>query len=202
MKNDNNTSSDQFTSRNWDKASFEFYATPPEATRALLSVEKFTGDIWEPACGNGAISEVLKASGHIVHSTDLILRGYEDERLDFLKTTAPLARNIITNPPYGKHGLADAFIRKALTHTAKTGGKVAMLLNLRSLAHPQRTQKYRKNPPAKIYILDELTCLPNWKPILKEPRYPKQQYFWSVWDSGAAESTELDWLSPNDFNDA
>ena len=121
MKNDNNTSSDKLTSRNEDRSSFEFYATPPEATRALLSVEKFTGDIWEPACGNGAISEVLKASGHIVRSTDLILRGYEDERLDFLKTTTPLGRNIITNPPYGKHGLVDAFIRKALTHTAKQG---------------------------------------------------------------------------------
>ena len=96
-----------------------------------------------------------------MHSTDYILRGYEDEQLDFLKSSKPLGKNIITNPPYGKHGLADAFIRKALTHTLKTGGKVAMLLNLRSLAHPSRTPKYRKNPPAKIYILDELTCLPN-----------------------------------------
>jgi hypothetical protein len=28
-----------------------FYPTPPEATRALLSVETFDGLIWEPACG-------------------------------------------------------------------------------------------------------------------------------------------------------
>ena len=27
----------------------EFYPTPPEATRALLSVETFDGSIWEPA---------------------------------------------------------------------------------------------------------------------------------------------------------
>lgn len=32
------------------RAPFEFYPTPPEATRALLSVENFDGDIWEPAC--------------------------------------------------------------------------------------------------------------------------------------------------------
>lgn len=31
----------------------EFYPTPPEATRALLSVETFDGSIWEPACGGG-----------------------------------------------------------------------------------------------------------------------------------------------------
>lgn len=34
------------------RAPFEFYPTPPEATRALLSVEKFEGNIWEPACGD------------------------------------------------------------------------------------------------------------------------------------------------------
>ena len=34
------------------RAAFEFYPTPPEATRALLSVETFEGLIWEPACGD------------------------------------------------------------------------------------------------------------------------------------------------------
>ncbi|MGL1659540.1 hypothetical protein ACSTH1_23845, partial [Vibrio parahaemolyticus] len=37
-----------------------FYPTPPEATRALLSVETFDGSIWEPACGKGHIADVLK----------------------------------------------------------------------------------------------------------------------------------------------
>ena len=32
----------------------EFYPTPPEAARALLSVESFDGDIWEPACATDA----------------------------------------------------------------------------------------------------------------------------------------------------
>lgn len=33
----------------------DFYPTPPYGTEALLSVEKFNGAIWEPACGTGAI---------------------------------------------------------------------------------------------------------------------------------------------------
>lgn len=41
----------------------EFYPTPPEATRALLSVEHFDGDIWEPACGDGRIAKVLEDHG-------------------------------------------------------------------------------------------------------------------------------------------
>lgn len=87
------------------RAAYEFYPTPPEATRALLSVESFEGDIWEPACGDGAISKVLEAAGYQVVSTDLIDRGFGAGGQDFLKSPEPLARNIITNPPYGTHGL-------------------------------------------------------------------------------------------------
>ena len=87
------------------RAAYEFYPTPPEATRALLSVEQFDGSIWEPACGDGAISKVLTEAGYQVVSTDLIDRGYGEGGHDFLKSTTPLAKNIITNPPYGTHGL-------------------------------------------------------------------------------------------------
>lgn len=41
----------------------DYYPTPPEATQALLGVESFDGDIWEPACGDGAICRVLEANG-------------------------------------------------------------------------------------------------------------------------------------------
>ena len=49
----------------------DFYPTPPEATEALLNRCEFNKDIWEPACGNGAISNVLIRKGHNVTSTDL-----------------------------------------------------------------------------------------------------------------------------------
>ena len=92
-----------------------FYPTPPEATRALLSVETFDGPIWEPACGKGHIAKVLEAHGHEVIATDLNDWGYGAPRIDFLKAHAgnANARHIVTNPPYGK-GLADAFVNKAL----------------------------------------------------------------------------------------
>jgi len=58
------------------RVSHDFYPTPPEAVRALLSVETFTGSVWEPACGDGAISKVLIEAGFEVVSTDLIDRGF------------------------------------------------------------------------------------------------------------------------------
>ena len=55
----------------------DFYPTPTNATMALLQREKFDGDIWEPACGDGAISKLLKLQGYEVYSSDLVDRGYE-----------------------------------------------------------------------------------------------------------------------------
>jgi superfamily II DNA or RNA helicase len=48
---------------------------PGWAAHKFLRVEGFSGRIWEPACGRGAISEVLEAHGHTVVSTDLVDRG-------------------------------------------------------------------------------------------------------------------------------
>lgn len=119
------------------RAPYEFYPTPPEATRALLSAESFDGSIWEPACGQGHISKVLTQDGYDVVSTDLVAYGYGEAGRDFLAEERALAKHIITNPPYGR-GLADAFAKHALKLTRETGGSVAMLMNLSGLCHPLR----------------------------------------------------------------
>jgi len=183
------------------RAAWEFYPTPPEAVRALLSVERFDGSIWEPACGNGAISRELEAAGYDVVSTNIADHGFGQSGQDFLKSETPLAKHIITNPPYGTHGLADAFVRRALIHTRKTGGSVAMLLNLRSLCNPSRHLKFIKTPPAAIYAIDQLTCWPEGRETSKDARIAKQQYYWAVWKPGHTGATKFWWLSAADFRE-
>ena len=146
-----------------NRAAYEFYPTPPEATRALLSAERFDGSIWEPACGTGWISRELIAAGYEVVSTDLVDYGYGEPGRDFLAERKPRAKHIVTNPPYGR-GLADAFVKHALELTAETGGTVAMLVNLLSLCHPLRHDFYVGHPPAVIYALDECICWPYGDP--------------------------------------
>ena len=82
----------------------DFYPTPPEATQALLNVETFSGSIFEPACGDGAICKVLLKNGHTnIIASDLIDRGYGTGGIDFLKCKTT-ADNIVTNPPFsGDH---------------------------------------------------------------------------------------------------
>lgn len=54
----------------------DFYQTDPVAIDKLLKVEDFDKNIWECACGNGALSKRLEESCYNVYSTDLIDRGY------------------------------------------------------------------------------------------------------------------------------
>lgn len=173
----------------------DFYPTPPEGTRALLSVERFDGPIWEPACGDGAISKVLAQTGYHVVSTDLINRGYGNAGINFLTETKARAKHIVTNPPYGR-GLADHFIRHAIRLTRETGGSVAMLLDLAGLAHPIRTALYVNTPPANVYILDELACWPANRPNA----FPAVNRFaWLVWKPNHQGRPALWWLSTARF---
>ena len=41
----------------------DFFPTPPWATFALIDNERFQGDIWECACGDGTMSRVLEQTG-------------------------------------------------------------------------------------------------------------------------------------------
>lgn len=180
------------------RAPLEFYPTPPPATRALLSAERFDGSIWEPACGKGAISDVLSDAGNDVVSTDIGDYGFGDSGVDFLSETKPRARNIVTNPPYGR-GLADRFIRHGLAMIAQTGGSMAMLLNLAGLCHPDRHESYLRRPPRVIYALDHCVCWPGGEPT-QATRFTKQhRYCWLVWDALEAAETKFAWLSTAPF---
>ncbi|HKN10315.1 MAG TPA: class I SAM-dependent methyltransferase, partial [Pseudomonadota bacterium] len=171
---------------------------------------QFDGLIWEPACGDGAIAKELARNGHSVHSTDLVDRGYGIGGIDFLAPDvldrawlygrAPTGTHIVTNPPYSyRRGIGDKFVGQALRITRETGGKVAMLLNLGSLAHPMRTSKWRNDPPAAIHIMDELVCWPNGNRRQAGRYIAEHRYCWIVWTHQPHGPTKVTWLCMADF---
>lgn len=183
------------------RAPFEFYPTPPAAILALLSAERFDGDIWEPACGDGAIGRELVRAGYDVIATDITDWGYGYPGYDFLTLDKPFARNIVTNPPYG-WGMADKFVEKALAFTAETGGRVAMLLNIASLCHPRRHADFVRRPPSVIYAPDECVCFPLGDPTRATAHTAKHRYAWVIWDHAHEGDTAFRWLSTAPFNTA
>lgn len=166
----------------------DFYPTPPRGIEALLEVEQFQGAIWEPACGDGAISEVLTENGYTVVSSDLIDRGYGNAPVDFLMEHKSLAPNIITNPPYR---LARPFIEKSLKLTT---GKVAMLLRLAFLEGASRKEFFQTSPLARVWVFSKRLSI--YRRGEKMKNGGMVAFAWFVWshDHDPADPPTIGWL--------
>ncbi len=167
----------------------DFYKTPEWGTQALLDNETFEGKIWEPCCGDGAMSEVLKAAGHHVISSDLHNHGYGIQG-DFFGVTGPIS-NIVTNPPFN---IAEKILHHALKITER---KVCLLLRIAFLEGKGRWERiYSINPPTRVLTFSSRLSI-----------YPASQervsggttaYAWFVWDRRCHGTpyTQLKWIPP------
>jgi len=166
----------------------DFFPTPAWATHALIDNEDFRGDIWEPACGDGAMSRVLETTGNKVISSDLHDRGYGEADHDFLDSWRS-APNIVTNPPYNA---AEGFVRAGVD---RSSAKFAMLLRLAFLegANRQRTI-FTDAPPSRVWVFSERITFYPAGAVQKGTG--TTAYAWFVWDKGASSGTELKWLKP------
>ena len=168
----------------------DYYATNPKAMHELLKYETFNKNVWECACGEGNLSEVLKEYGYKVYSTDLIDRGYPDETLNFLESDKKFNGDIITNPPFK---YTNEFILKALD-SIDIGSKVAMFLKLNYLSGKRRYKEiYEKYPPIKVYVFSgRMACAKNNDPELFKGG--AMDYAWFIWEKGQYAPTELKWI--------
>ena len=156
----------------------DFYPTPPEVTVALmdfLQLDPIT--IWEPACGNMAMSNVLEQYGHKVISTDLA------QGVDYLIASPKKVDAIITNPPFN---ISFQFIEKALNEA----GIVAMVLKSQYWHAKKRYTLFMDNPLAYILPL-------TWRPDFKGGGgSPTMEVYWTVWIKGISDSKYIPLLKP------
>jgi hypothetical protein len=172
-----------------NRETHDFYPTWPAATGALLSVERFDGPIWEPACGDGAMSRVLESAGHEVVSTDLIDRGYGEGGRDFLMEWQPLAPNIVTNPPFR---WAMEFVDRALMLTT---GKVALFLRLAFLEGQDRGRWLPTTPLARVWVMSRRVPIQRGRMAeVGELNGGVIAFAWFVWEHGHQGRPELGWL--------
>ena len=174
----------------------DYYATEPKALELLLELESFSPYVWECACGQGHLSEVLKSHGYKVKSSDIIDRGYMGtETLDFLKVKKEdikqdVSRDIITNPPY-KH--AKEFVEHALD-ISMDSTKIAMFLKVQFLEGKARRKLFDKHPPKIIYVASSrLNCAMNGD----FEKYPSSAvaYAWFIWEKGFKGDTVVRWFN-------
>jgi hypothetical protein len=176
------------TKRFADLSGPDFFPTPRWATFALIDNEKFHGDIWECACGDGAMSRVLEETGRSVFSSDLHNRGYGESSRDFLSWSHE-ADNIVTNPPYNS---AEGFVAAGVRGASR---KFALLLRLAFLEGANRANTiFAAKPPSRVWVFSErITFYPSGV----EPKGTgTTAYAWFVWDKDAPGRTELKWFKP------
>lgn len=167
----------------------DLYETPAWATEALFERETFTGDILEPACGYGAISEVAKKYSSVVISSDKYDYGYGTPDKDFLKEYPNDVANIITNPPY--HSAAEFVTVSKMVATEK----IAMFLKLSFLEGAGRYKLFSDTtfPLARVWVFCKRV---NLFPHGSEP--PKNSgtiaYAWFVWDKKHVGKPEIGWI--------
>lgn len=166
----------------------DYFPTPAWATFALADNERFDGDIWECACGDGAMSEVFEEIGYNVTSSDLYDRGFGEAGVDFL-TTNRKSDNIVTNPPYN---CAEGFVRSGIQNAER---KFALLLRLAFLEGANRARTiFSENPPSRVWVFSErITFYPAGA---DRKGSGTTAYAWFVWDKIAPNNTDLKWLKP------
>jgi hypothetical protein len=175
-----------------DREKDDFYPTPVAATRALLARETFGPRIWEPACGDGAISKVFAEAGHDVVSTDLFDRGFGESRVDFLMEHKLLAPEIVTNPPFK---LAEQFLRHSLQLGAT---KVAMLLRLAWLEGTERKAMFESTPIARVLVASRRISMARGGTDDGKGGGSMIAFAWFVWDASHTGAPELGWFDWKD----
>lgn len=169
-----------------NRDNYDFYPTHPQTTHALMKREKFQGNVWECASGDGSMSKVIEQYNECISSD--IRKGeyvYGTQNVDFLKSNRKVD-NIITNPPYN---LAKEFIEHALKCADK---KVAMLLKLVFLEGISRYQLFQTTPLKTVYVF----CRRQQITIRGEKMKNSGMiaYAWFVWDKSYEGAPTISWI--------
>jgi hypothetical protein len=173
----------------------DFYATPELATKAIMEAEHFEGTIWEPACGNGAMSKEIMKYSRNIFSSDLVNRGYGFVGLDFLtaeaKDTGYEISNVITNPPFR---LFQEFAEKALKIADK---KVALFGKLQALEGQKRATFLEVSPLKTVYVFKRsISPMRNGSQVDEngKPWASTMAFAWYVWEKGYVGNPVIKWI--------
>lgn len=186
------------TSTTRERANYDYYATPYQATEMLLDEVKFSGNFLEPCVGGGHIVDVIKRyyPDECVYGVDIVDRGYPNTLVaDFLKHDflGQKFDNVVTNPPFS---LAQEFLEKCM-EVVNDGGKIAMFLKIQFLEGAKRREMFKKYPPKYIYVFVKRQApWNNGSPVDEKgkPWSSTMCFAWFVWEKGFTGEPIVRWL--------
>ncbi len=177
----------------------DYYATPDNATYSfldcldpeILEVLKQNG-VWEPSCGEGALSNILRKKGiEVKRESDLIQRSYSCEIGDFLEQKDKTPLNIITNPPFK---LVEDFIQKGY-ELLEDGNYMIYFARVQLIEGIKRFNLFQKMPIKQVYVHSQrVKCEKGGIPTEGSSA---QCFIWVVIQKGYQGETTLKWIPPH-----
>lgn len=168
---------------------YDFYPTPAYVTQELLRREVFSTYVWEPACGDGSMSEVLRAYNYIVQSTDIADYGYTRglPGFDFLESKVSLAPSIVTNPPFK---LFYEFVDHAWNDLKVD--HLALFGKLSALEGDKRSRLFEQTHLETVWVFRKrVTLTRNGEPSRNGGMIA---FAWYVWTRGYNGSPRIGWI--------
>ena len=155
------------------------YETAPQAIHALLKVEPVPDPVWDPCCGPGVVVKLLRATGRVVHASDLVDYGLEDStsRIDFLMEwrAPPGTQAVITNPP---NKLATEFAEHALLLCPR----VMLLQPIQFLGSAKRTPILDGGGLARVHVIKRRLPMMHRRGWKGRRNSSQIYYAWFIWN--------------------
>lgn len=174
----------------------DFYATDPNAVKALLGIVDLADNIFEPGVGMGHIA--INLPNKKVTTNDIVDRGYKlDFFCNYLEDNE-IIRNyirdnncdIVCNPPYSH---AIEFVRQSLSYLNE-GSKGCFLLRTLFLESKARKKLFDEAPPRSVNVFyGRIRCAKNGD-FEKYSKSNAQSYSWFIWEKGYKGKTILNWI--------
>ena len=173
--------------RSYDDA----YSTPRCASVPFLRAYKLVSkEVWEPACGSGALSKVLAEFNYKTIDTTLVDYDWGIPKINFMFEKGLRAPVIITNPPFN---IVDNFVLHALRLEPL---QACFFLRTKFLEGKKRYERLLRNrPPRFIYqFVERIKFFSDSVPREQQPGWNTEAFAWFVWEKGWHGEPRVRWL--------
>lgn len=169
----------------WRREEHEHYVEPEWVSRRLFEEERFSGSIYDPACGFGTIVRSAVAAGYKATGSDIVDRG-GGFVLDFFRRQDAVD-NIVSNPPFD---VAKDFCKQAL-RLARL--KVAFIFPTSRL---NAARWLMMMPLCRVWLLTPRPSMPPGDVIARgeKPGGGKTDYCWLVFEQQYCGQVTMQWL--------
>ncbi|MFT3987206.1 hypothetical protein [Aestuariivirga sp.] len=184
----------------WARHPEDWYVEPSWCSERLFDIERFEGNICDPAMGQGHITLAAFNRGHETHGLDVVARNPHWPPLhvmDWLAYDGQPFDNIVSNPPFklcdDRKAGRYPFVEQCLKYSRR---KVALLMPANWVQGDDRSRWLETTPLRKVLFITPRPSMPPGDALAAgmKPGNGTTDYAWFIWLHGFDGRAEIGWL--------